>query len=194
MIAGTLVVVAAVGVLLWQLGEPPSPKQTDSKSADSKSAEEPTPGAAMVVSGGDKKPAAAPSARPSMPDTDDNGDDAEEVEMLEPGTDEYNRHIDVYFPGRFRAQAALCYDSDQRSRKEMQLSYDLIIVGGQVSVSNVRVVESDLSKGLEACMVEAVQKTTFRADNMPDFNEEQDLFIQLHSLKKYQPDNHELNF
>ena len=55
-----------------------------------------------------------------------------------------------------------------------------------ISASKVKIENSTLGNGeLEQCMLVAVQDTRWIAEDMPNFKEEQDLFVRMRSLDKY---------
>jgi hypothetical protein len=67
----------------------------------------------------------------------------------------------------------------------LKIKYRLRIVNGVVHASDVRPYKSELDKKLEECMLNAVRQASWEAKDMPDFEEEQELFIRLRALKKY---------
>ena len=106
--------------------------------------------------------------------------------VLDPQSEEFSAQIDVGIPDRFRASLARCDRKGFDPDAKISLTYMLHISNGVVSASNVQVDKSDLGdRELETCMVQAVQEARWEAKDLPDFSEEQDLFIRIRSLDKY---------
>ena len=107
-------------------------------------------------------------------------------DVLDLQSEEFSARLDVGIPDRFRASLARCNRKDFDPDAKITLSYKLHIESGVVSASNVVVETSDLDdRELETCMVQAVQAARWDAKDLPDFAEEQDLFIRIRSLDKY---------
>lgn len=106
--------------------------------------------------------------------------------VLDPQSEEFSAQIDVGIPDRFRASLARCDRKGFDPDAKISLTYMLHIANGEVSASNVQIDKSDLGdRELETCMVQAVQEARWEAKDLPDFSEEQDLFIRIRSLDKY---------
>ncbi len=106
--------------------------------------------------------------------------------VLDATSEEFSARIDVGIPDRFRASLASCNREDFDPDAKISLTYTLHIENGEVFASNVQVDKSDLGdRELERCMVQAVQEARWEAKDLPDFREEQDLFIRIRSLDKY---------
>lgn len=107
--------------------------------------------------------------------------------MLVPGTPEFGHRMDVVVTDNFREALAPCYKGGLDGNLKLTLTYQLHIVSGKHYATNVKVAKSELNnRELEDCMVAAVQEMSWAADDVPDWTEEQELFVRLRSLKKYE--------
>ncbi len=110
--------------------------------------------------------------------------------LLDPTSEAFSHELDVGIPDGFRAKLADCERKDMDPDAKISISYQLHIEAGIVSASQVRVQKSDLDNpDLEQCMVVAIQNARWEAANLPNFSEEQDLFIRMRSLDKYLDEN-----
>lgn len=167
-----LALVAAMGVLLWQVS-----------SGGPKTIEIPSDAGSPTVSipASDAQP---PKTRGKRSDARPASDAA--VAQYDPQSEEFSHQVDVGIPDGFRAKLARCNRRGVDPDAKISLSYRLHIEGGVVSASQVTIEKSDLGNAkLEQCMVNAVQQARWVAADMPDFTEEQDLFIRIRSLNKY---------
>lgn len=173
---GALVV--ALGVLLWQLSTSPEPRpvqaQTQNAPKESSSGNQTN----------NQSSGAAPreNAETAEPDSEES-----EVEMLVPGTEEFNHRLDVVVGENFREALAPCYKGGLDGNLKLTIAYQLHVVSGKVYATDVKVAKSELNdRALEECMVKAVQELSWTAEDMPDWSEEQDVFVRLRTLKKYE--------
>lgn len=108
------------------------------------------------------------------------------VTKLDPTSDEFSDELDVGIPDGFKAKMAACERDGAYPNAKITISYKLHIENDVVSASKVSIKESNLNNpSLEQCMVAAVQDARWVAADMPDFSEEQDLFVRMRSLDKY---------
>lgn len=178
---GALVV--ALGVLLWQLATPPEPRSVQAPSSSSGALDSPresSSGAAAKQSPNAVTP--RDSADTLQPDSGE-----PEIVMLVPGTPEFGHRMDVVVPENFKEALAPCYKGGLDGNLQLTITYQLHIVGGEIYATDVKVAESELNnRELEQCMVSAVQQLRWSAEDVPDFSEEQELFVRLRTLKKYE--------
>jgi len=168
------VVLALVGILLWQLfGDGPSAPTIATRRIDA---------GGKSLDDADVRPRSAkPSDQPA-----DGGGAASEPELISVHSEEYHHRLDTGFPDKFRARAAGCYTGGGDGDRKLKLGYKLRSQSGMVSATDIRVIESNIGDAaLERCLIQAVQDEQFHAEDMPDFEEEGDLFIRLRALKKY---------
>ncbi len=105
---------------------------------------------------------------------------------LETTSDEFSDRIDVGIPDHFRAQMAACERDGVDPNAKITISYMLHIEDDVISASTVTIENSTLGNSeLEQCMLVAVQDTRWIAEDMPNFSEEQDVFVRMRSLDKY---------
>lgn len=168
------ILMVAMGALVWQLSSG-APAQIEITIADAA----PTVAVAASDAGpGRSKPLANRhfDAGPAP------------VAMLDPQSEEFSDRVDVGIQDGFRSRLARCERDGLDPDAKIIITYTLHIEDGIVSASNVAVLKSDLnSAALEQCMVAAVQQSRWEASDMPDFKEDQELFIRLRSLSKYLP-------
>lgn len=174
---GALVV--ALGVLLWQLAAPPRPVVAHTLDAS------PTPQSdaqAIAIQRTPNNPVVRNDVEPSETEP--------KPELLVPGGDKFNHRLDVAIPDQFRAAAAHCYDPNELKldpNLTLKISLQLRVVQGEVSATDVSIAKSELNnQELEQCFVSAVKQGRWYHEDLPDWNEEQELFIRLRALKKYE--------
>lgn len=176
---GALVV--ALVVLLWQLSTPPESRRVlaqSSRSTAPDSYKEPAVSTTNTQAPG----LVVPRQVEKQPEAEE-----PEIEMLVPGTPEFGHRMDVVVGENFREALAPCYEGGLDGNLQLTITYQLHIVGGKIYATNVRVTESELNdRALEQCMVAAVEKYSWTADDVPDWSEEQELFVRLRTLKKYE--------
>ena len=177
---GALVV--ALVVLLWQLSTPPEPRPVLARSSSSGGADLPK------ESSQSSKLAPSNAVPPNSVDSPQSDPEKEdEIEMLVPGTPEFGHRMDVVVPENFREALAPCYKGGLDGNLKLTLTYQLHIVGGKIYATDVKVAKSELNdRALEQCMVTAVQQLSWTAEDVPDWSEEQELFVRLRTLKKYE--------
>ncbi len=166
--------VAVMGLLLWQLeGGGPAKIQIPTYDAG--------PTVALLAS--DARPLKVPKTRS---DARASGSGEPEVAQFDPQSEEFSREVDVGIPDGFRARLARCERKGVDPDAQITSNYRLHIESGVISASQVSVGKSDLGNSeLEQCMVGAVQQARWEAADMPDFMEDQELFIRIRSLNKY---------
>lgn len=95
--------------------------------------------------------------------------------------------MDVVVPENFREALAPCYKGGLDGNLKLTITYQLHIVSGKIYATDVKVAKSEINdQALEQCMVTAVQQLSWTADDVPDWSEEQELFVRLRTLKKYE--------
>tara|TARA_R110002096_G_scaffold171490_4_gene344481 strand:- start:105537 stop:106115 length:579 start_codon:yes stop_codon:yes gene_type:complete len=171
-IALLVALVGALGGLLWKLSAPSDEPEVIVPTFD--------------AAGATSEPSIVAKRRTTTGPQSDAAPAALAEGVLDPQGEEFSARLDVGIPDRFRASLASCNRKDFDPDAKISLTYTLNIADGQVSASNVQVDKSDLGDPeLERCMVQAVQEARWEARDLPDFSEEQDLFIRIRSLDKY---------
>lgn len=106
--------------------------------------------------------------------------------QLDSQSEEFSHRLDVSIPDGFRASLSRCNRKGFDPDAKITIAYRLHIEKGVVSASRVRVEKSDLGDAaLEQCMVNSVQQARWQASDLPDFAEDQQIFIRIRSLNKY---------
>lgn len=166
----------ALGVLLWQLAAPPKTPAPMAASASSENL-------AMAQAADNKQPTAV---RPRLNEAPSEPEEkAPEPELLVPGSNDFGDRLDVVIPNKFRDMASDCYEGGLDPDLKLKLLFQLHIKDHEVFATDIKILKSELPKELEQCMISAVRESRWRADDLPDWSEEHELFIRLRSLKKY---------
>ena len=101
--------------------------------------------------------------------------------------------VDEVYSRKLLGFAADCYEGGKERKQKLKVSFKYDIVGGKVTVRDVKPVESTLNDPkLEACMVKAVGAATWNDKNMPDWSsapeDEETLLIRIETLKRFGPE------
>jgi hypothetical protein len=113
---------------------------------------------------------------------------------LDPASDEFTYHLDEVVPANLTAPAASCYTGglhrvDRNAR--IKLGYKLQVHDGEVTVQNVRIVESTLNDPqLAACFRRKVASVHWHDDALPDWQQDDELVINPErGMKKFTQEN-----
>ena len=169
----TLVAISIAGFAfaLWLArgGDPPS------SSAETPPAATPTTSARMAPRL--VRPTAASSAATAA---------APAVRKLNPKSERYAHRMDDQVPQRLYAMASRCYKGGSGRDQRLDVTYKIRVSDGAVSIGDVRVVESTLSDPqLERCVLGTIGNATWRDDELPDVQEEGDLFMRVEGFSSY---------
>jgi len=94
--------------------------------------------------------------------------------------------LDENIPSRLYAEAAHCYKGGGDPNERVDLSYRISVADGAVSFSNLRVTDSTLSdRALERCIRDRILAAKWRDDELPDLDEEDDLYMRVYNFQKY---------
>jgi len=182
--AGGLVVIVLL-LLLWREMRP-----TDAKPVAPVKSHElavaPTP-AAIEVPAALPAPAAAEVVQPaSTPDA--------KPAKLDPRSDEFFYRFDETIPKVLTRNAAKCYEGSHgklHRNQKLSLRYKVKVVNGEVGIHDVTIKESTLGdSALETCFIQAVQRSTWTDDQLPDVGIDDELVLRPErGMKKYWQDN-----
>ncbi len=115
--------------------------------------------------------AAAPSAAP---------------EKLALGDEALRKRLDEVIPIRLSGEAARCYKGGLDRNKRIDLTYRLHVEDSRVMVHDVRIGESTLGdRALEDCIRQRVASMTWRDDQLPDIDEEDNLYLSVRQFKSF---------
>lgn len=125
---------------------------------------------------------------------DDELDLPERTGKIDPRSDEFFNRFDEVVPRELTRNAARCYEGrhGQLHRNQgMKLTYKIRIAGGQVTIRDVVVKESTISDpALETCFLQEVGRSTWKDDELPDWEQEDELVLRPErGMKKYWRDN-----
>ncbi|MDB4963899.1 MAG: hypothetical protein JWP01_3898 [Myxococcales bacterium] len=175
----------AVMFLLW--------KQLDS--TDATAAPQPTQPDVVASTASRATPSSTtPAAKPT-----------EVVAAAEPAATEAPKKMDVlsdaFFykfqevvPAVLSRNAAKCYEGVSKRvhrNQKLVLKFKVKIKNGEVTINDVKADVNTLDNaGLESCFIQEVQRTTWRDDELPDWEAEDELVIRPErGLKKYSREN-----
>jgi hypothetical protein len=96
------------------------------------------------------------------------------------------QRIDAQIPSLLYAEAAKCYRGGLPSDQRMDLSYHLVVAGGELSITDAQVDSSTLSDpALARCIVERVFAFRARDAQLPDYQGDGDLFVRVGGFKPF---------
>ena len=122
-------------------------------------------------------PSAAP--RPAA------GDD-QPPERLTLKDDALRERLDEQIPGRLYAEAAHCYKGGLKSDQRLDMTYRLHVEDGHASVTNLEVTDNTINnRALESCIKERILAARWADAQLPDVDEEGDLFMRVGGFRKY---------
>ncbi|HEU4733254.1 MAG TPA: hypothetical protein VFT22_35420 [Kofleriaceae bacterium] len=182
------VLLLALLLLLWREMRPTEAGTAPAGRHQPTAAPEPlaAPGARPAAAAGapEAVAAAAPAAAPA------DGKPAK----LDPRSDEFFYKFDETIPKVLTRNAAKCYEGRHGSlhrNQKLSLRYKVKVVNGEVMVQDVTIKESTLGDAaLEACFIQAVQRSTWKDDELPDVAIDDELVLRPErGMKKYWQDN-----
>jgi hypothetical protein len=114
------------------------------------------------------------------------------VQKLEPGSAEFSHHVDDVLPSRLYEQAvSSCYRPGLDRNERITLHYRLRARGGRIDVADLRVGDSKMRAELADCIVSAVRAAAWSDERMPDWEDADELYVQVSGMKKYLGDDAE---
>jgi hypothetical protein len=183
--AGGIALIAIL-VLLWLQMRPGDPPPVARKAAPAAPAE-----VAMAAA----KPAAVKPAAAAVADPDEPAEPAPgKPAKLDPKSDEFFYKFDEVVPKALTRNAAVCYEGRHgqlHRNQKLSLRFKTRIVNGEVTVHDVTIKESTLSDpALETCFIQAVQRSSWKDDSLPDWEQDDELVIRPErGMKKFWKDN-----
>jgi hypothetical protein len=107
-------------------------------------------------------------------------------DKLDIKSDELRNRLDEQIPRRLYAEAARCYQGGLDKDQRLDVTYRLHVTDGEVSVSDLRAVESTLEdSALERCIRERILAAKWRDDALPDLDEDDDLYMRVGGFSSY---------
>lgn len=112
---------------------------------------------------------------------------AQEPAKLEPTSPAFITRVDDVIPARlYREAAHRCYDARQPPDQKVRLAIRLRIEGGELYVHEATVLDGTVQDpGITECIRSAVAGATWREDDMPDWEGEDELLVRLGGMKKH---------
>jgi hypothetical protein len=139
-------------------------------------------------------PPAVAQAAPQAAAPEQELDLPERSAKIDPKSDEFFTRFDEVVPRELTRNAARCYEGrhGQLHRNQgLKLKYKIRIVNGQVTVRDITVKESTIEDpALETCFIQEVARSTWKDDELPDWEQDDELVIRPErGMKKYWRDN-----
>jgi hypothetical protein len=107
-------------------------------------------------------------------------------EKLALGDEALRKRLDEVIPGRLSGEAARCYKGGLDRSRRIDLTYRLHVEDGRVVVRDVRMGESTLGDhALEDCIRQRVSSLTWRDEQLPDIDEEDNLYLSVRQFKSF---------
>jgi hypothetical protein len=180
------VVVLVLLLLLWREMQPTEANTTPVKPHAQ-------PAVALAPLGTTQAPAAAHTA--ALPEvTEPVAPVDTKPAKLDPRTDEFFYKFDELIPKVLTRNAAKCYEGRHgqlHRNQKLSLRYKVQVVDGEVKIHDVTIKESTLGdSALETCFIQAVQRSTWKDDELPDVGIDDELVLRPErGMKKYWQDN-----
>ena len=164
--AGALVLLVLV-ILLWMQMRPQDAEPIAARAPAAPAAAEP------VV-------AKAQSVVPA--DAEEELEVPERTGKLDPRSDAFFTKFDEVVPRELTANAAKCYERRHGSlhrNQKLTLMFKTRIAHGVVSIVDVKIKESTLNdSALESCFIQEVQRSTWKDDELPDWEQDDQLVLR----------------
>jgi hypothetical protein len=133
--------------------------------------------------------AAAQAAAP-----EDELDLPERSGKIDPRSDEFFNKFDDVVPRELTRNAARCYEGRHGSlhrNQKLSLRFKTRIRDGKVIISDVTIKESTLNDAaLETCFIQEVARSTWKDDELPDWEQDDELVLRPErGMKKFWRDN-----
>jgi hypothetical protein len=105
---------------------------------------------------------------------------------LNPKSERYAKRMDDQIPTHLYNLASNCYKGNQQRDQRLDLTYHIRVRGSVISITDTKVVDSTLTdSALERCVRDTVANATWRDDDLPDLDEEGDLFMRAAGFAAY---------
>jgi hypothetical protein len=131
-------------------------------------------------------PAPTPAPAPEAP---------QPPKKLDPQSDAFFYKFDEVVPARLTRAAATCYEGARHVHRnqKLKLGFKTHIVDGEVTVVDVKVLESTLDyPGLEACFIREVSAVHWHDDALPNWEQDDQLVLRPErGMKKFMRENME---
>jgi hypothetical protein len=189
-LAGALALLVLV-ILLWMQLRSPEPAVAAHAAAPAAAAVPAVPKVDRAAAIG---PPAVAQAAPQAAPPEQELDLPERSAKIDPKSDEFFTRFDEVVPRELTRNAARCYEGrhGQLHRNQgLKLKYKIRIVNGQVTVRDITVKESTIEDpALETCFLQEVARSTWKDDELPDWEQDDELVIRPErGMKKYWRDN-----
>lgn len=177
-------------LLLWRQMQPSEPAPAARKAA-------PAGGGTQVAMAGTKPGPAKPTAavaEPTEPSAPSEPATPVQPGKLDPKSDEFFYKFDSVVPKQLTRDAARCYEGRHGTlhrNQKLSLRFKTKIVKGEVTIHDVTIKESTLNdSALETCFIQAVQRATWHDDELPDWEQDDELVLRpQRGMKKYWREN-----
>ena len=107
-------------------------------------------------------------------------------EKLDAKSEALRNRLDEQIPSRLYGEAARCYKGGLGRDQRMDITYRIRVSDGAVTIGDVRVSESTLGDAsLERCIRDRVAGAKWRDDELPDLDEDDDLYMRVAGFSAY---------
>jgi len=107
-------------------------------------------------------------------------------EKLALGDEALRKRLDEVIPSRLSGEAARCYKGGLDRNRRVDLTYRLHVEDSRVVVRDVRMGESTLGdRALEECIRQRVASSSWRDEQLPDIDEEDNLYLSVRQFKSF---------
>jgi len=108
------------------------------------------------------------------------------VRKLDPRGDRFRNRVDEQIPQRLYNVASRCYKGGLERDQRLDLTYRIRVQNGAVTISDVKTTESTINDAqLERCIKDKIAAQTWRDDELPDMEEEDDLYMRAAGWQSY---------
>jgi hypothetical protein len=162
--------VAGFAFALWLArgGDPPAPAPRDA-----------TPASAVMAP-------RAPLPQPHVAARSAQSSASPPVGKLDPRGDRFRNRVDEQIPSRLYGVASHCYKGGLQRDQRLDLTYRIHVKDGAVTIGDIKTVESTINDGmLERCIRDKLATQSWRDDELPDMDEEDDLYMRAAGWQSY---------
>jgi hypothetical protein len=107
-------------------------------------------------------------------------------QKLDPRSDRFRNRIDEQIPERLYGEAARCYRGGLLRDQKLDVEYHIHVADGNISITDVRITDTTINnRTLEECVKQKLLASHWRDDELPDLDENDDLYMRVDGWKQY---------
>lgn len=108
------------------------------------------------------------------------------VRKLDPRGERFRKRVDDQIPIRLYSEASHCYKGGGGVDERLDLSYHIRVRAGAVSITGITTSETTLKdSSIERCVRDRLLAMSWRDEELPDFEEDDDLFMRIGGWRAY---------